>query len=169
VSLTDPALFPPFYRHKVQTARFSDVKPLSIAIITDGQASDPKVSHQSVLLLVLDIHISTRIQYSRITALQVLSDAIKDFAQFVEVEAPKHQKSSCPRDYVGIQFVQIGRCKVFFVTFPTFHWPFLQPSVISVDSACLCLQAMTNTRLISSLASTTISFLGSLTRTTWTP
>jgi hypothetical protein len=32
-----------FARHKVQSMQFSNVKPLSIAIITDGQASDPKV------------------------------------------------------------------------------------------------------------------------------
>jgi tartrate dehydratase alpha subunit/fumarate hydratase class I-like protein len=42
------------------------------------------------------------------THFQVLSDAIKGFANFVAEEAPKYGRSPCPRNYIGMQFVQIG-------------------------------------------------------------
>jgi len=72
-----------YFRLKLQSQQFlfsASFKPLSIAVITDGEASDPKV----------------------------LTTAIKNFAQFIDTDAPKFGRSKCPRDYIGMQFVQIG-------------------------------------------------------------
>ena len=91
-----------------QRFRKADYKPLSIAVITDGQASDPEVSFSIPAAITDEYQLHPSCLFPLLPTLQLLSNSIKDFARFIDIEAPKFGCSRRPRDYVGMQFVQIG-------------------------------------------------------------